>query len=194
MIGCSRHALRRAAFIMLAVSLVLAAHRPAGGEEGRHPLLSRPAPAFKIRSGDDETMTSDMIKGKVAVIFYRDERRKQEKQRHQGPLQRPLRWAGRRGAPLHRPRARLQLLPDSLAGYGGVEKQPAIPFQRGWASPSMATGTAIWRKDYRMKDHDSNVMIVDKKGIIRYAAAGRITDEQFREIEGLIDKLVNKEK
>ncbi len=193
MIGCSRHALRRAAFIMLAVSLVLAAHRPAGGEEGRHPLLSRPAPAFKIRSGDDETMTSDMIKGKVAIIFYetRDASRKnsdikdrfnalydgQEEEVRRSIVRVPVFNCSRIVWPV------TAVWKSSLRYHS---KRVGITLYGDWDG-DMA-------KDYRMKDHDSNVMIVDKKGIIRYAAAGRITDEQFREIEGLIDKLVNKEK
>jgi predicted transcriptional regulator len=49
-------------------------------------------------------------------------------------------------------------------------------------------------KDYRMKDGDSNLIVVDREGIIRYVSVGRITDQQFLEIEQLLDTLVNREK
>ena len=193
MIGCSRHALRRAAFIILAVSLVLAAHRPAGGQEGRHPLLGRPAPAFKISSGDDEAMTSDMIKGKVAVIFYetRDASRKNSDIKDRFNV-----LYDRQEEEVRRSIVRVPVFncsrivwPVTAVWKGSLRyhsRRVGIILYGDWDG-HMA-------KDYRMKDHDSNVMIVDRKGIIRYAASGRITDEQFREIEDLLDTLLNKEK
>ena len=50
-----------------------------------------------------------------------------------------------------------------MAGHGSVERQPAIPFERVGITLYAWDGHT---KDYRMKDHDSNVMIVDRKGII----------------------------
>ncbi|HUJ68442.1 MAG TPA: hypothetical protein VLW86_02910 [Syntrophorhabdales bacterium] len=48
-------------------------------------------------------------------------------------------------------------------------------------------------RDYQMKENESNFLIIDRKGIIRYVSFGRITDEQFQEIEKLLDILVNGE-
>ena len=48
-------------------------------------------------------------------------------------------------------------------------------------------------RDYQMKENESNFLIIDRKGIIRYVSSGRITDEQFEEIEKLLDILVNGE-
>jgi predicted transcriptional regulator len=44
-----------------------------------------------------------------------------------------------------------------------------------------------------MKDNESNVLLIDRRGTIRYASYGRITDRQFAEIEELLDNLVNLE-
>lgn len=33
-------------------------------------LIASPAPYFRVQSGDDKDLTLDMIKGKVAAIFY----------------------------------------------------------------------------------------------------------------------------
>jgi hypothetical protein len=35
-------------------------------------LIGSPAPYFRVQSGDDKELTLDMIKGKVAVIFYQN--------------------------------------------------------------------------------------------------------------------------
>jgi predicted transcriptional regulator len=48
-------------------------------------------------------------------------------------------------------------------------------------------------RDYQMKDNESNVVLIDRQGTIRYASYGRITDRQFVEIEELLDRLVHQE-
>ncbi len=49
-------------------------------------------------------------------------------------------------------------------------------------------------RDYQMKENESNLIILDRRGIVRYASVGRVTDRQFLEIEELLDILVNREK
>ena len=44
--------------------------------------------------------------------------------------------------------------------------------------------------DYRMQGNDSNFMIIDKKGIIRYSTSGQIFTGQFQEIKDLLTCLV----
>ena len=48
-------------------------------------------------------------------------------------------------------------------------------------------------RDYQMKDNESNVLLIDRRGTIRYASYGRIMDRQFAEIEELLGNLVNLE-
>ena len=43
---------------------------------------------------------------------------------------------------------------------------------------------------YRMRDNDSNFVIIDKKGIVRYAASGRIAASRFEAIKKLLLELV----
>ena len=51
------------------------------------------------------------------------------------------------------------------------------------------TGTMF--KDYQMQDHDSNFLIIDGNGIIRYAAIGLIENGRFEKIKELLLNLAN---
>jgi len=45
-------------------------------------------------------------------------------------------------------------------------------------------------QDYRMQGNESNFMIIDKRGIIRYSATGKISNGQFQNIKNLLASLV----
>ena len=42
---------------------------------------------------------------------------------------------------------------------------------------------------YRMRDNDSNFVIIDKRGIVRFAASGRIDNSRFEAIKKLLLEL-----
>ncbi len=193
MIGCSESALKVVAIVMLPILLVLAAISRANGQEPAHALLGKPAPFFSVRSGDDEILVPDMFKGKVAVIFYE------------------TREASRKNSDI---KDRFNKLYD---GQDEVVRRSIIRIPVFNCSRVVWPVTVVWKqslryhskrvgitlygdwdgrmaKDYGMKDGDSNLIIVDKRGIIRYASVGRITDQQFVEIEELLDVVVNGEK
>jgi predicted transcriptional regulator len=44
--------------------------------------------------------------------------------------------------------------------------------------------------DYGIKDNESNFVIIDKKGFIRYRAAGKIEDEEIKKIIELLKSLL----
>jgi predicted transcriptional regulator len=43
---------------------------------------------------------------------------------------------------------------------------------------------------YRMRDNDSNFVIIDKQGIVRFAASGRVANSRFEAIKKLLLELV----
>ena len=191
--GCSMSALKAAAIAVLPVLLVLVAISRADGEEPTHALLGEPAPFFSIRSGDDETLVPEMFRGKVAVIFYE------------------TREASRKNSDI---KDRFNKLYDGQdeAVRRSIVRIPVIncsrvvwPVTAVWKQSlryhSKRVGITLYgdwdgrmAKDYRMKDGDSNLIIIDREGIIRYVSVGRITGQQFIEIEELLDTLVNREK
>ena len=44
--------------------------------------------------------------------------------------------------------------------------------------------------DYNMRSKDCNVMLVDKKGVIRYTQSGALNSEAISEIKEILQKLV----
>ena len=42
---------------------------------------------------------------------------------------------------------------------------------------------------YRMRDNDSNFVIIDKQGIVRFAASGKIANSRFEAIKKLLLEL-----
>jgi predicted transcriptional regulator len=76
------------------------------------------------------------------------------------------------------------------------------PFTGIWKSKlsenSKKEGTTIYGdwdgkmfSDYKMKDKESNVVIIDKIGIIRYIISGKVEDEEINKIKELLIKLGN---
>jgi predicted transcriptional regulator len=45
--------------------------------------------------------------------------------------------------------------------------------------------------DYQIQDHDSNFLVIDRNGIIRYAATGLIENGQFEKLKEMLLNLAN---
>ena len=150
--------------------------------------IGKKAPFFKVRSGDDKELTFDTVKGKVLVIFY-ETKEVVEKNRE---LKEALKRLSRDQ----------HYQPDASVGIPVVNCSGAFwPFTRIWKSKlrenSRKEGLTIYGdwdgkmfSDYKMKRDESNVIVIDTKGVIRYRKAGEIDSEGIREIERLIRNLV----
>lgn len=148
------------------------------------------APAFKVKSGEDKILTLDMIKGKVIVIFYETKDVVEKNRKLKDDLNKFY-----------------DEQPDTIKEL--IVKLPIIdcssafwPFTWIWKSKlrenSKKEGITIygdWNgkmfSDYEMKDKEGNVIIIDKKGIIRYIASGKVDDKEINKIKELLKKLGN---
>jgi predicted transcriptional regulator len=125
----------------------------------------------------------------VAVIFH-ETREVAEKNRE---LKEALKKLGRDDS---RP-------PGTLAAVAVADCSGAFwPFTRIWRSKlienSKKEGLTIYgdwdgtmRSDYGMKSNESNVIVVDGTGIIRYSKAGKITGQGINELQDILKKLVS---
>lgn len=143
------------------------------------------APYFRVTSGNDEVLTSDMIKSKIAVVFYETK------------------------DTVERNRSLKEALNAFYAKMPRAEQDEIIKIAVIRCSAFMS---AIWRRnlrehskkegitiygdwegsmerDYGMKADESNFLIIDKTGIIRMSRAGIIPGNDFHSIEDLIDGL-----
>ena len=170
--------------VLIAATLLVWSLLPTGAQA----ILStgEPAPSFSLVSGDNKKVTLDMLKGKVVVLFY----------------------ATRDTVEVNN---ELQHYLDALYDTQPQDIQSQI-FRLLVVNAMEATSLTAWKEKlmetseklkitiygdwtggmfaaYRMRDNDSNFVIIDKRGIVRYAASGRIASSQFEAIKNLLLKL-----
>jgi len=140
------------------------------------------APNFLVESGDNRKLSLDMIRGKVIVLFY--ESRHVIKANHD--LKDELtRFYRAQPANIKKEVFRLVVIDCSTSSW------PTAPI---WKSSlkehSRKEGFTIygdWNRkmlaDYHMQAEESNFLIIDKQGNIRYTATGKIAPGQFEKIK-----------
>ena len=150
------------------------------------------APDFKVKSGNDKILTLDMVRGKVIVIFYETKDVVKKNRKLKDELNKFY-----------------DEQPDTKKEL--IVKLPIIncsgafwPFTEVWKSKlrknSKKEGITIYGdwddkmfSDYKMKDDESNVLIIDEKSVIRYLKVGKIEDKEINIIIELLKELGNNE-
>ena len=145
-----------------------------------------PAPSFSLVSGDNKKLTLDMLRGKVVVLFYatRDTVKINEDLQHyldtlydtqpqniQNQIFRLLVVNAMEATSLTAWKEKLMETSAKLK----------ITIYGDWTGGMFAA--------YRMRDNDSNFVIIDKRGIVRFAASGRIDNSRFEAIKKLLLEL-----
>ena len=145
-----------------------------------------PAPSFSLVSGDNQKLTLDMLSGKIVVLFYATRITVHDNDD-------------------------LQHYQDALYDTQPKNIQNQI-FRLLVVNAMVATDLTAWREKlretsaklnitcygdftggmyaaYRMRDNDSNFIIIDKRGIVRFAASGRVDNSRFEAIKKLLLEL-----
>jgi alkyl hydroperoxide reductase subunit AhpC len=145
-----------------------------------------PAPYFSLVSGDNKKLTLDMLRGKIVVLFYatRDTVHVNDDLQHyldtlydtqpqniQNQIFRLLVVNAMEATSLTAWKEKLMETSAKLK----------ITIYGDWTGGMFAA--------YRMRDNDSNFVIIDKKGIVRFAASGRIDSSRFEAIKKLLLEL-----
>jgi alkyl hydroperoxide reductase subunit AhpC len=149
----------------------------------------KPAPNFLVESGDNQKLSLDMIRGKVIVLFYESRQVIKENDALKDELKQFYRA---QPANIKKDVFRLVVIDCSKSTW------PTLPI---WKSKLREhSGKAGFRiygdwtgkmsADYHMKPKESNFLIIDKQGIIRYAATGKIDHGQFEKIKKFLFTLV----
>ena len=167
--------------VLIAAALLVWSLVPTGAQA----ILStsEPAPSFSLVSGDNKKLTLDMLRGKIVVLFYatRDTVKVNED---------------------------LQKYLDTLYDTQPQNIQNQI-FRLLVVNTMEATSLTAWKEKlketsaklkitiygdwtggmfaaYRMRNNDSNFVIIDKRGVVRFAASGRIANSRFEAIKKLL--------
>jgi len=171
--------------VLIAATLLVWSLLPTGAQAILSP--GKPAPSFSLVSGDDKKITLDMLRGKVVTLFYAT----RETVKVNDELQHYL-------DTLYN--AQPQNIQNQILRLLVLNAMEAT-FLNTWKESLMQTSTELgitiygdWTGGmfaaYRMRDNDSNFIIIDKKGIIRFAASGKIANSRFEAIKRLLKELV----
>jgi predicted transcriptional regulator len=156
---------------------------------GAFMLAGKPAPPFVVESGDNQTLTREMVLGKVVVLFYES----RQAIDINDELKEALKCLYRaQPANIQQEIFRLVVIDCSEAVL------PTVPFWKSKLSEhSRIQGFTIygdWNRkmlaDYGMQGNDSNFLIIDKHGIVRYSGIGKIASNQIPKIKDLLYALV----
>lgn len=164
--------------------LLLSFSAPVRGVE-----LGSAAPSFSIKSGHDQELTMEMLQGKVITLFY-------ETKETVGK-NRPLKSALKdlyQAQPEHFKHqwARIPIIDCSSAVW---------PITQIWQyklkENSAKEGITIYgdwdgkvRVEYGLQPNESNVVIIDRKGTVRYCSSGVIGFEERQRIVDLVTSLL----
>jgi predicted transcriptional regulator len=152
-------------------------------------LAGKPAPPFVVESGDNQKLTRDMVLGKVVVLFYES----RQAIDINDELKEALKCLYRaQPANVQQEIFRLVVIDCSEALL------PTIPIWKSKLSEnSRVQGFTIygdWNRkmlaDYGMQGNDSNFLIIDKHGIVRYSGTGKIASSQIPIIKDLLYAVV----
>lgn len=167
--------------LVAGILCVIACVRPAIGAS-----VGEEAPYFRVVSGSNEILTSDMIRGKIAVVFYET---KDTIERNR-PLKKEL-----NAFYAKMPRAEQ----NEIIKVAVIRCSAFMPiiWRKNLREHSKKEGITIYgdwegsmERDYGMKADESNFLIIDKTGIVRMSSAGIIPVNDFHAIEDLIDDLL----
>ena len=156
---------------------------------GTSSQAGKPAPPFVVESGDSQKLTRDMILGKVVVLFYEARQVIDKNEELKDELKCLYRAQPEN---VKQEIFRLLVIDCSEACL------PTLPFWKTKLSEnSRIQGFTIygdWDRrmlmDYHLQGDESNFLIIDKKGIIRFSATGRIGNGQIQKIKDLLFSLV----
>ncbi len=145
------------------------------------------APSFRVVSGEDKVMTLESLRGKAVILIY-ETRGTVEKNR--AAKEAFKKWCR-------------DLSPDVQAAVIStpvVNCSSAGLFKGMWKKAlrdnSAKEGLTIYgdwdgrmRADYGFADGDSNFMLLDKDGTVRYGKSGLISDAELQNMTKLLDQL-----
>ena len=171
--------------VLIAATLLVWVLAPTGAQAIL--ATSEPAPSFSLESGDNKKLSLDMLRGKVVVLFYatRDTVEVNE------PLSRYL------DALYAAQPQNIQNQIYRLLVVNAMEATAVTTWKEKLSETSAKLKVTVygdWTGSmfaaYRMRDDDSNFVIIDKKGIVRFAASGKIANSRFEAIKKLLLELV----
>ncbi|MDD4980827.1 MAG: redoxin domain-containing protein [Candidatus Omnitrophica bacterium] len=160
----------RPVFIVL---LLLVVSSPQLFSSSNNTLIGDPAPDFKVVSADKKTLTRSDIKGKIVVLFYEARGAVEENRKLKDELN--IFYAAQAES------VKKDIVRVAVINCHGVLFKGA--WEKGLRESSAKEGITVYGDwdgsmsiAYRAKKDESNSIIIDKRGVVRYYASGEIKD------------------
>ena len=174
----------RAKSVLIAAVLLICSLAPTGAQA----ILStsEPAPSFSVVSGDNKKVSLDMLKGKVVVLFYatRDTVEVNDALQHYLDT-----LYAAQPQNIQNQISRLLVVNAMEATAVTTWKEKLNETSAKLKVTIYGDWTGSMFSAYRMRDNDSNFVIIDKKGVVRFAASGKIANNRFEAIKKLLLEL-----
>jgi hypothetical protein len=145
-----------------------------------------PAPSFSLVSGDNKKLTLDMVRGKVVVLFYAT---RDTVDVNDDLLKYLDTLYANQPRNIQDQIFRLLVVNAMYATSITAWKEKLIETSAKLKITVYADWTGDMFMAYRMRDNDGNFIIIDKRGIVRFAASGRIDESRFEAIKKLLLEL-----
>ena len=174
----------RAKSVLIAAALLVCSLVPTGAQAILG--IGEPAPSFSLVSGNNKKLTLDMLRGKVVVLFYAT----RDTVEVNDALSRYL-------DTLYSAQPQnIQSQIYRLLVVNAMEATAVTTWKEKLSETSAKLKVTIYGdwtggmfSAYRMRDNDSNFVIIDKKGVVRFAASGKIANSRFEAIKKLLLEL-----
>ena len=153
--------------------------------------VGKEAPYFRVEAGDGKVMDARMIRGKVTVLFYecKDALAKSR------PLKKALNAYYQEQA--KEMNGSLVVLPVINATSGAAWPWKGL-WKQALSEQSKRVGMTVYADwdgrmcaAFAMDGNDTNLVILDKNGVIRFHQTGAVSPEQADAIRTLLEHIVN---
>lgn len=181
--------IRQRILLGLCIFMAVFVASPVGAVRDR--WVGKEAPYFRVEAGDGKVLDTRMIRGKVTVLFYECK----EALSKSRPLKKVLNtYYQEQAKDTH---DRLLVLPVINATSGAAWPWRGL-WKKALTEQSQRVGITVYGdwdgkmgSAFAMNGNDTNLVIVDKNGVIRFFQSGAIGPEKADAILTLLEQIVN---
>lgn len=152
------------------------------------------APEFTVKSGDGKVLTLKDLEGKVVVLFYEtgDEEIKGKNRLVKNALNR---FYGEQPDAIKEEIARIVIVDcrNAVWPFKTIWKRKLREHSQKEGIRFYGDWDGSFAASYDITEGDTNLLVIDKKGIIRLSKAGKIEETEVPVIQELLEKLVREE-
>jgi len=154
-------------------------------------LVGQAAPFFKVKSGDNKELSLNDLSGKIIVLFYETKETKEKNRKLKDELDK---FYDNQPLAVKTKVARLAVIDCEGVIFAGAWKKALLENSKTEGITVYGDWTGEMGKAYKVKADDSNVIIIDDKGAIRYYNSGQIGNDKIPAIKDLLNTLTKNDK